>query len=183
MTKLCDNAIPLYRRSRKRVYAGLKKSLRLPFFLSHSFLLHNRVAIRCIRIRSTRTRFLLSDSSRTFDLRLARRIEIDSLSRVTSAFYPQASQFRDIITRFERGPSRLVDPRSLWIVKYSSRGIARSNLFNETTSIYQHGRTIVFTNHTFQPPLVVCIDFSRREKKREKKFSTRLVFCCPFPAF
>lgn len=183
MTKLCDNAIPLYRRSRKRVYAGLKKSSRLPFFLSHSFLLHNRVAIRCIRIRSTRTRFLLSDSSRklfsvrTFDLRLTRRIEIDSLSRVTSAFYPQASQFRDIITRFERGPSRLVDPRSLWIVKYSSRGIARSTRIYLTKlrlfiSMDEplFSRTIRFS----LPSLSVSISLD--ERKRERKNSLHVSY-------
>lgn len=177
VTKLCDNAIPLYRRSRKRVYAGLKKSSRLPFFLSHSFLLHNRVAIRCIRIRSTRTRFLLLDSSRMFDLRLARRIEIDSLSRVTSAFYPQASQFRDIITRFERGPSRLVDPRSLWIVKYSSRGIARSTRIYLTKlrlfiSMDEplFSRTIRFS----LPSLSVSISLD--ERKRERKNSLHVSY-------
>lgn len=170
MTKLCDNAIPLYRRSRKRVYAGLKKSLRLPF------LLHNRVAIRCIRIRSTRTRFLLLDSSRMFDLRLARRIEINSLSRATSAFYPQASQFRDI-TRFERGPSRLVDPRSLWIVKYSSRGIARSTRIYLTKlrlfiSMDEplFSRTIRFS----LPSLSVSISLD--ERKRERKNSLHVSY-------
>lgn len=169
MTKLCDNAIPLYRRSRKRVYAGLKKSLRLPF------LLHNRVAIRCIRIRSTRTRFLLLDSSRMFDLRLARRIEIDSLSRVTSAFYPGLPIPRynyEIRTRAESS-----DPRSLWIVKYSSRGIARSTRIYLTKlrlfiSMDEplFSRTIRFS----LPSLSVSISLD--ERKRERKNSLHVSY-------
>lgn len=119
-------------------------------------------------------------SVRTFDLRLARRIEIDSLSRVTSAFYPQASQFRDIITRFERGPSRLVDPRSLWIVKYSSRGIARSTRIYLTKlrlfiSMDEplFSRTIRFS----LPSLSVSISLD--ERKRERKNSLHVSYFVP----
>lgn len=152
-----------------------------------------------IRIRSTRTRFpiSLSDSNRKcFRLYVRSRIRStnwnflsDFLSRYERVSSIQASQFQDIITR-EIWSSSVVD--SLWITlnipvePWRDRKRSTRNLFNKTTSIYQHRRTIVSTNHTFQPASLRSPYrfLSTREKEREREkilYTSRILL--PFPSF
>lgn len=160
--------------------------------------MHNRVATRYSNSIDTYaiSYFLIGFESKMFplirsisdsldELKFSFRFSFPRYERVLST---QASQFQDIITR-EIWSSSVVD--SLWITlnipvePWRDRKRSTRNLFNKTTSIYQHRRTIVSTNHTFQPASLRSPYrfLSTREKEREKKFSTRLVFCCPFPAF
>lgn len=164
--------------------------------------MHNRVAIRYSNSIDTYaiSYFLIGFESKMFplirsisdsldELKFSFRFSFPRYERVSST---QASQFQDIITR-EIWSSSVVD--SLWITLNipvepwrDRRGVASStrNLFNKTTSIYQHRRTIVSTNHTFQPASLRSPYrfLSTREKEREREkilYTSRILL--PFPSF
>lgn len=190
MTKLCNIA--------DTVVSSVYKNPLLFFYRSHSFL-HNRVAIRYSNSIDTYaiSYFLIGFESKMFplirsisdsldELKFSFRFSFPRYERVLST---QASQFQDIITR-EIWSSSVVD--SLWITlnipvePWRDRKRSTRNLFNKTTSIYQHRRTIVSTNHTFQPASLRSPYrfLSTREKEREREkilYTSRILL--PFPSF
>lgn len=161
--------------------------------------MHNRVATRYSNSIDTYaiSYFLIGFESKMFplirsisdsldELKFSFRFSFPRYERVLST---QASQFQDIITR-EIWSSSVVD--SLWITlnipvePWRDRKRSTRNLFNKTTSIYQHRRTIVSTNHTFQPASLRSPYrfLSTREKEREREkilYTSRILL--PFPSF